>query len=114
MPVKTTPERPGAVARQHVDLACLQRGEALLRVERHVLDLVGVLEHGRGDGAAEVDVEAGPLALAVGRREARPGGVDAADHLAARLHRVERLAGVGGGREGDAGERQRRRGQVLE
>jgi hypothetical protein len=107
-------QRPGAVARQHVDLAGLQRGEALLRVERHVLHLVGVLENGRGDGAAEVDVEARPLALAVGRRKARPRGVDTADDLAACLHRIERLAGVGGGREADAGQRQRRRGHVLE
>ena len=96
------------------DLAGLQRGEALLRIERHVLDLLGVLEHGRGDGATEVDVETRPFALAVSRRKTRPRGIDAADDLAACLYRVERLAGMGGGCEADAGQRQRRRGQVLE
>ena len=66
-------QRPGRVARQDVDLARLQRGEALLRGERHVLDLLGVAEDRRGDGAADVDVEAGPLALAVGDARSPPG-----------------------------------------
>jgi hypothetical protein len=42
--------------------------------------------------AADVDVQAGPVAVAVGLREAGQTGVDAAHHLAARLDRIERLA----------------------
>ncbi len=58
--------RPGGVAREHVDLARLQRGEALLGVERGVLHLGGVAEDRRGDRLAVVDVEAGPVAVGVG------------------------------------------------
>src|SRR5690606_20855777 len=56
------------------------------------------------DGAAEVDVEAGPFALVVGRGEACQRGVDAAFEVAPGLDVVERS---GGGRRG--GERQRGR-----
>ena len=87
-------QRAGRGARQEIDLARLQRGEALLRRRRHVLDLLGVAEDGRGDGAADVDIEADPLALAVGQREARDAGVDAADELPARLDGIEILAGM--------------------
>jgi hypothetical protein len=87
-------QRPGRVAGEDVDLAGLQRGEALLRRQRHPLDLVGVAQHGRRNRAAGVDVEAGPVALAVRRRETGQAGVHAADHRPARLDRVERLAGV--------------------
>src|SRR5689334_8788278 len=93
-------QRPGAVAREDVDLARLQRSEALLRVERNELDLVGVVQDRGGDRLAEIDVEAGPLALAVGVREARPGGVDSAHDLAARLDGPGR---GGRGREGERG-----------
>jgi hypothetical protein len=62
-------QRPGRVARQDVDLARLQRREALLRVQRNPLDLVAVPDDRRGDRAADVDVQAGPVALAVGGRE---------------------------------------------
>src|SRR4051812_38329274 len=55
----------GGVARQDVDLARLQRGKALLRRCRHVLDLLRIAEQRRRDGAADIDVEAGPLALVV-------------------------------------------------
>jgi len=82
-------------ARQDVDLAGLQRGEALLGVQRHVLDLAAVAQHGRCDGLADVDVQAGPVALAVGGREAGQAAVDAADQLAAGLDRVDGLAGLG-------------------
>ena len=72
-------QRPGRGAGQQVDLARLQRGEALLGGGRHVLDLVGIAEDRGGDGAAGVDVEARPLALAVGGGEACDAGADAAD-----------------------------------
>ncbi len=64
-------QRVGRGADQEVDLARLERGEALLGGGRHELDLVGIAEDRGGDGAADIDVDAGPLALAVGRREAR-------------------------------------------
>jgi hypothetical protein len=56
------------------------------------LTLQGVAQHGSGDGLADVDVQARPVALAVGSREARQAGVDAADELAAGLDGVEGLA----------------------
>jgi hypothetical protein len=93
MPVKTMPSEASRVS---VDLAGLQRREALLRVERDELDLAGIVQHRCGDRLAEVDVEPGPLALAVGVREARARGVHSAHQLAARLDGVEGLAGPGG------------------
>ena len=87
--------RPSGVAGEHVDFAGLQGGEALRRAERNVLDLVGVAENGGGHGAADVDVEAAPLALAVGAGKARSGRVDAAEHVAALLDVVKRDASDG-------------------
>ncbi len=81
---------PGRVARKDVDLSRLQRREPLLGVEGHEADLARVLEHGGGDGAAEVGVDAGPLALVVGSAEAGETRVDAAREHAARAHGLER------------------------
>src|SRR5678815_1785362 len=67
-------QRPGRVARQQIDLARLERGEALLRRGRHDLELAGVAEDGGGDGSAEIDVEARPFALAVSAGEAGHAG----------------------------------------
>ena len=89
-------QRPGGVARQQVDLARLQGREALLGVERHELHLVAVAEQGGSNGAADVDVEADPLAGRVGDREAAEAGVDAADQLAARFDGVDPGSGEGG------------------
>ena len=47
------------------------------------LTLLGVVEDRRGDGAAEVDVEAGPFALRVRQTEARQRAVGAAIENAA-------------------------------
>ena len=61
-------------------------------------DLRGVAEHGRRDGAAEIDVEAGPVALVVGEGEARRAGADAAvDHAAALDGRQRTRAWASGG-----------------
>ena len=49
----------------------------------------------RRDGAADVDVEAGPLALAVGQQKPAVPVRHAADQRAARLDGVEILAGHG-------------------
>jgi hypothetical protein len=54
-------EAPGGVAGQDVHLARLERREALLGAEGHPAHLVGVAEHGGGDGAADVHVEPAPL-----------------------------------------------------
>jgi hypothetical protein len=94
-------QAPGGVAGQDVHLAGLERGEALLGAEGHPAHLVGVAEHGGGDGAADVHVEPAPLALAVGGgkpitpvltpQASWPSGLDA----------VEGLAGVGRGEAGE-------------
>src|SRR5690606_21300796 len=105
---------PGGVARQDVDFARLQHREAVLRVGGHELDLVRVAQDDRRDGAAEVDVDAGPLALAVRRREADQAGIDAATQRTSLFDRVQRRAGRRDGRReqragrqqgGDAGYR---------
>ena len=84
---------PGGVAHQHVDLARLQRGEAVLGRQRHEFDFAGVVEDGRGDGAADIDVEPGPFALRVGQAEAGERAVGAAIQDAAVFHRLQRLRG---------------------
>ena len=65
-------------------------GEALLGAERRELHLGCVAEDGGRDGAAEIDVDARPVALVVRRREAGQTGVDAALDEALRLDVVER------------------------
>ena len=84
-------QRPGRIARQHVDLAGLQGGEAILRGQRHELDLGRIVEDRRGDGAAKINVETGPIALRIGQAEARQRPVGAADQLTAILDATERL-----------------------
>ena len=54
--------RPGRVAAQDIDLARLQRGEALLGRERLILDLAGIAENRGGERLAIVDVDAAPVA----------------------------------------------------
>jgi hypothetical protein len=81
------------VAGDDIDLARLQRHEALLRRGRRVLGLFSIAEHRHGDRPAEIDVEPRPLALAVGEGEAGQAGVHGALHEALGLHRVEGLAG---------------------
>ena len=92
-------ERDRRVVGQQVDFARLQRGEALLRGQPDILDLLGIAEDGGRDGAADIDVEAGPFALAVGQHEARRAGADAAEQRPRELDRVEILAGHGAGRK---------------
>ncbi len=64
---------PGRVAREHVDLARLQRREALLGVERRVLDLGRVTQEGRSHRPAQVDVEARPVVVRDRPRRTRAG-----------------------------------------
>ena len=94
---KIEPERgiarqgPGGVARQHIDLAGLQSREAVLRRQRHVLDLARIVENFGRDGAAEIDVDTGPIALRIGQAKSRERTIAAADQLAALLDRCERF-----------------------
>ena len=74
---------PRRVAREDIDFPALQLLEALVGVERNELDLLRIVEDRRRHRAAEIDVEAGPVALVVGDREAGQAGVDAAQHVAA-------------------------------
>ena len=91
--------RRGRVAGQDVHLARLERGEAVLGGERNEANLGRVVEDGGRDGAAEIDVEAGPVALRVGQAEAGEAGVRAAGQEALLLHAVERRLGRGARRE---------------
>ena len=96
--------RPGRVARQHVDLALAELLEPLLGVERDELHLLRIVEDRSRDGAAEIDVEARPVALVVLGGEARQPGVDAAIHGVAPHRALQRLgviALVGDGRRRD-------------
>ena len=82
--------RPGGIAGEHVDVARLQRREAVLGGERDELYLVRIVEDRGRDRAAEVDVEPGPGALRIRQAEARQLPVRAAIDHAALLHLVER------------------------
>src|SRR6185312_3790220 len=89
--IALAPQRPGRIAREDVDLLVLKRAEPLLGREGRVLHLRRVVEDRRRERAAEVDVEARPLALVVLDREALEALVDAADERAAILDGLERL-----------------------
>ena len=69
------------------DCSAVKRSLALSGVN---FDLGGVAEDGGGDGAAEIDVEAEPVALVVRRREAGQTGAHAALQEALGLHVVQR------------------------
>jgi hypothetical protein len=62
----------------------------------------GIVEDRRRDGAAEIDVEAGPAVLVIGIGESRHALRDAALDVALALHFVERL-----GRRGRRGKTDR-------
>src|SRR5207302_5222745 len=86
---RITADGPGAVARQQIDFAGLERGEALLRRERGVAHLGRIAEHGGRHGSTHIDVDAAPNALGVRRREAGDARADAALHVALGAYRVE-------------------------
>jgi hypothetical protein len=99
------PHGPGRVARQHVDLAVLQRLKARLGGQGNEPDVAGVAEDRRGERAAEIHVEARPLAALVEVGESRQALVDAAQQRAPRLDRLKRL---GRGEGCDKNKRDRR------
>jgi hypothetical protein len=83
-------ERLGRIAIEHVDLARLQRGVAVLCGQRDITDLGWIAEHAGGERAAIIDVEALEVALRVRRRETGKAGAHAAHQGAALPDRVER------------------------
>jgi NAD(P)H-hydrate repair Nnr-like enzyme with NAD(P)H-hydrate dehydratase domain len=58
------------VAVEHVDLAGLQRGKAVLRGQRDIADPGGIAERAGGECPAVIDVKALEIALRVQHREA--------------------------------------------
>ena len=93
----------GGVAEQHIDLARLQGGEAVLRGERHEAQLGCIAEHGGGDGAAVIGIQAAIFAAAIGGGEAGEALADAADELAAGAHGFQRGGPGGAGPAGQCG-----------
>ena len=98
----------GDARKQHVELACLKRRQALLRRGRGELDLLRIAEHGDGERAAVVDEKALPAAAGIRREEARRGA-DADLDRAALGDAVERRPGLGAGRNKRGGDRGGRR-----
>ena len=74
---------PCRVAREDVDLAALQLLEPLVGVERDEPRLGRIVEDRRRHRTTEIDVEAGPVALLVGDREAWQSLIDATKDFAA-------------------------------
>ncbi|MNE28118.1 hypothetical protein D3C80_1215480 [compost metagenome] len=95
-------QRHRRIARQHVHFAGLQGREALLRRQRHPFDFLRIAQQRGRDGLAHVHVQACPLALAVGRGEARHAAADAHGDLVALLDRVQRLARMGRSQPGQS------------
>jgi len=77
--------RPGRVARQHVDLARLQRGKPRGGIERRERHFCRVAEDRRRHGAANIHVKAGPCILVVHAGEAKQSLADTAIERAALL-----------------------------
>ena len=93
-------ERPGRGAGEHVDLAGLQRDEAVLARQREIGRLGRVVEDRGRERTADIGVEALPDAGLVLQREAWNAFAGAADDVAACLDLVERRLGEGGSRGG--------------
>jgi hypothetical protein len=86
---------PGRVARQHVDFARLQGGEALLRLSGTYLTLFASLSTAAAMARQMSTSMPFQLALAVGGGKADHAGADAAGQLRPLPHLVEGFAGVG-------------------
>jgi hypothetical protein len=89
-------EGPAGVARQQVHLAGLQGGEALVVGQGDEGDPLRTAQHRGGQGAAEVDVEAGPAAGPVLVGESGQPRIDAAAQDPSRLDRRQGPAGRSG------------------
>ena len=72
---------PGGIARQHINLAGLQGGQAFLGIERNVLHLAGIVEDGSGNAPAQIHIQPFPYALVIRVGETRQAAVDTALQL---------------------------------
>ena len=84
--------RHGDLAREHVDVARLQRRQPFLERQRAEAHCILAAEHSRRQCAAEVDADAGPLPLRVEVGIALRSIADAAQELAARAYGLEHAA----------------------
>src|SRR6185312_13801669 len=89
------------IAIEHINLARLQRSEAVLRGQCDVAHLGGIAEHTGGERAAIVDVETLEIALRVRRGEPGKTGRDAAHQRAALLDGIERGSRRARGADGE-------------
>ena len=81
---------PGGVAGQQIDFARLQRRKAGLAGQGNELHLGRIAQDRSGDGAAQIDIKAGPVARRVRGAKTRQAGVRAAQQLATGLHIFQR------------------------
>src|SRR5690606_26189826 len=95
-PVGFTDQSGRCVADEDVHLARLEGRLASGGREGHELHGVGVAQNGGGDGAAEVHVKAGPVAVRIYVAEAEQRVVGAADEPAALPHPVQGLRAADG------------------
>ncbi len=96
---------PCRIAGQDIDLAIPQFLEALVGVERNEFDLVRVVEDRSRNRAADIDIEARPVALVVRHREAGQPGVHTAQHRITAHRSLQGprvVAFIGDGRRSDA------------
>ena len=94
------PLGPGAIAGEDVDGLGLQRRKTGLATQGAEFDQIGITEHGRGNGAAEIDIKPGPAPFSVflGKAWQRIGGT--ANQETALAHSVEGLGRNGRRRHG--------------
>jgi hypothetical protein len=97
----------GGIAGEHVDFARLQGGEAVLGGQWREPHLVRIIEDGGRDGAAELHVEARPVALRVRHAEAGEGRIGAAGKKSFLLDVVQGGLGRSFGRNEARGEAHR-------
>src|SRR6185312_6729871 len=86
---------PTRIPNEDVDLAGLQCSEPVLRRQRNEFDLFSIVEDRGREGAADVDVDPGPVALRVRKAKAGQLTVRAANEVAALLDRLQGLSGSG-------------------
>ena len=98
------------VARQHIDVACLQRRETVAWRQRTELHRVPAAEHGSRQSPAEIDADAGPRTLRVDRGIALGAIADPTQQMTASADRIEHASVRGrGGEAGQSGKHERSR-----
>ena len=81
-----TAQRPGGIARHHVDLATLHRRLPLSRRQRPEGNGVGIAQHRRSDSLADIYVKALEFTSVIDDTEANELSVDATNQLTASQH----------------------------